>query len=81
MTEYLSPTDQHLVNVLTNYYLDIQEDFSYYMTYSTWLIAKGYVREVATLGYKTDEQLNKLLVRAYKNADSIKNSKLSKAMR
>lgn len=66
---------------MTDYFLDISQDFAYYMDYRTWLIYKGYVREVATLGYKTDSQLNKLLHTASKNAERIQNSKLAKAMK
>lgn len=81
MTTYTSPSDQHLIDILTQYFLDISADFAYYMTYSTWLIYKGYTRECATLAYKTDDQLNKLLHRASQNADRIRNSKLAKAMK
>lgn len=59
----------------------MQADFAYYMTWNTYLIYKGYVRETVTLMYKTDEQLNRLLYKAQQNADRVINSKLAKALK
>jgi hypothetical protein len=78
---YTSPTDQHLIKVLTDYFLDISQDFAYYMDWRTWLIYKGYTIECATLMYKTDTQLNNLLHAASKAAERQRNSKLAKAMK
>ena len=74
-------TDEHLIKVLTDYFLDIQSDFGYYVTWTSWLIFKGKTMECATLMYKTDTQLNKLLHAASKAAERQTNSKLAKAMK
>lgn len=76
MEQNLSITNQHLVDILTKYYLDKKKS-TLYIQWDTWLSAKGYVRECVAMLLKTDDQLNLILRIARENADRVYNSKLN----
>lgn len=76
MEQILSDSNKHLVDVLTQYYLDNHKN-PLYIRWDTWLSAKGYIRECVAMMLKTDTQLNLILRLARENAGKIINSKLS----
>jgi hypothetical protein len=77
----LTASDQHLVNLLYKYYIDIEVNFCYYYRYDSWLVQHGYITECLTMLYKTPDQQNRILERARAKAESITGSKLYRAMK
>lgn len=77
----MTASDQHLISILYKYYIDIEENFCYYLRWDTWLTSHGYITECLTMLYKTDDQKNRILRLAREKADSITHSKLYKALR
>lgn len=72
--------EQRVVQLLTDYYLDIKGKHGYYIKWSVWLTWKGYIQEVIWLSYKSDDYIRHVLYRAEFAAESIRNSKLWKVL-
>jgi hypothetical protein len=74
-------TDQHLVGILYNYYLDSETNVKYNIRWDVYLTSKGYTREYVTMMYKTGDQRQRILANARDKAERLKESKLWKVLK
>jgi hypothetical protein len=74
-------TDQHLVDILYNYYLDSETNVKYNIRWDVYLTSKGYTREYVTMMYKTGDQRQRILANARDKAERLKGSKLWKVLK
>lgn len=72
--------DNHVISVLTSFYLDINCNKVYHGRWDVWLLGKQYTDEYFYLLMKSDEQIAVMTDKAQKEAEKIKKSKLSQAM-
>jgi hypothetical protein len=72
--------DQHLINVLTQFFLDKSAMQVYHGRWDTWLMVNGHRDEYFAMMWKTDNQVNAMILTARNNAEQIKLSPLEQAL-
>jgi hypothetical protein len=72
--------DQHLLNLLTQFFLDEEAKKVYNGRWDTWLMVQGHNHEYFAMMYKTDSQVNKIVATARINAEKIRTSPLKEAL-